>query len=69
MPDESATCAPVLRRMIEILGSEEKVTFVVAMKRAEKELDIVVPRHMETPLLLTAFEVIGSGKIPGLPEA
>lgn len=63
--------APVLERMIEILGAEngEKVTFGTALELASKELNILVPDHMFGPLLTSAFQIIGGRRIPGAPDA
>jgi|GEM_PF-2099889 hypothetical protein len=63
--------APVLRRMVELLGAEgnERLRFDEAMKRASTELKLEVPEHMVEPLLIVAFKVIGGGRIPGAPDA
>ena len=67
-PDQEAKkYAPVLERMVEILGvKNSKLSFGDAMKRAARELDIVIPEAMVPPLLTSAFKVISSGKIPGI---
>jgi hypothetical protein len=69
--NDPKTFAPVLQRMVEILGAEssERVTFGDAMTQASRELNIPVPDHMVAPLLTSAFKVIGSGRIPGAPDA
>jgi hypothetical protein len=63
--------APVLGRMVELLGAEgnDDLTFGEALERASKELRIVVPKRMEEPLLVSALKVIGGRRIPGLPDA
>jgi hypothetical protein len=66
---ESDKYAPILERMVTLLGADEKLKFGEALKRASSELSIDVPEHMEGPLLISAFRVIGSGKIPGAPDA
>lgn len=63
------TYAPVLARMIELLGSNPKLSFGVALEQAARERHISIPEHMQEPLLISAFKVMASGKIPGLPEA
>ena len=65
-----ATYAPVLERMIEILGANDHgVTFGAAMDRASREKGLPVPPHMVEPIMVAAFSVIANGRIPGLPEA
>lgn len=68
---DSVRYAPVLRRMVEILGAarNESVSFDEAMRRASAELNIPVPQHMVEPLLTSAFRVIASGRIPGAADA
>jgi len=63
--------APVLERMVEILGAKgnEHVIFADAMQRASCETKISVPLYMYEPLMRVAFQVIGSGRIPGAPDA
>ena len=68
--NDPATYAPVLERMVEILGANDTgVSFGQAMDRASKEKGIPVPKHMVEPLLVAAFKVIGSGRIQGSPDA
>ncbi len=67
--DEARKYAPVLDRMVTILGSESGVTFGVAMARASSELGLKVPEHMVMPLMVSAFKVISTGRIPGAPDA
>lgn len=68
--NDPATYAPVLQRMIEILGANDTgVTFGEAMDRASKEKNISVPDHMIEPIMVAAFSVIASGRIPGAPDA
>lgn len=72
-PQEALAYAPVLQRMVEMMGSkeaeEEGLTFSVAMARAAASLGIAVPDHMEGPLLLAAFRIITGGKFQGAPDA
>jgi len=69
--NDPMTYAPVLQRMVEILGSsnERGTTFGAALEQASKEKGIPVPKHMYGPLLVSAFKVIATGKIPGCPDA
>lgn len=71
LPPDAVKYAPVLERMVEIMGDpkSERVTFGDAMKRAAEELGIEVPEHMHEPLLVMAFRVISSGRIPGAADA
>lgn len=69
---EADKYAPVLQRMVEILGAldgDEKMRFGVAFEQAKAELHIEVPPHMEVAILTAAFKVIGGGCIPGAPDA
>jgi hypothetical protein len=63
--------APVLQRMVELMGApgSQQLTFGQAMSRASAELRLPVPSHMEEHLLVAAFKVISSGRIPGCPDA
>lgn len=64
--------APVLQRMVEILGNlqtDEKMKFGEAFEQAKAELQIEVPLHMEVVILTSAFDVIANGRIRGLPDA
>lgn len=66
--DEARKYAPILERMVDIL-SKENMTFGAAMSRASRELGIEVPKHMEEPLLTSAFKVFAGRGIPGAAEA
>jgi hypothetical protein len=72
-PDQKMTdarhCAPVLERVIDILTEDENVPFGEAIKRAQLELGLAVPDYMEETILILAFKIVVSRKIPGLPEA
>lgn len=63
--------APVLERMVEIMGSSEHVRFGEALDRASTELGLVVEKGSveEEALLKGAFRVIATGRIPGAPDA
>jgi hypothetical protein len=69
--DEAQTYAPVLQRVVEILGAtgNENLTFGAALERASRELCVVVPRHVEMPLLCAALQVIAARRIPGAADA
>jgi hypothetical protein len=69
--DESRKYAPVLQRTVELLGKEgaEKLTFGAALVLAASELNTVIPKHLEAPLLLSAFKIIAAQRIPGAPDA
>jgi len=69
--DDPRTYAPVLGRMVELLGApgSQQLSFGKALALASIALATPIPLHMEGPLLTAAFEIISSGKIPGLPEA
>jgi hypothetical protein len=69
LSEDAKKYAPVLDRMIEILGSSNDITFGIALNRAASELGIEVPEHMHGPLLTSAFKVIAGGRIPGAPDA
>jgi hypothetical protein len=62
-------CAPVLERVIDILTADNNLTFGAALDRAQRELGILVPKHIEGPLLSIALKIIMNRKIPGAPEA
>ena len=69
---EPYRCAPVLQRMVEIMGAkgnERGVSFGAALERAQRETGITVPPEMEQHLLTTTFQIISSGRIPGAPDA
>ena len=63
--------APVLQEMVEMLGAEgdNKLTFGQALEQAQAKTGIVVPEDMHAHLLTSAFQIISSGRIPGLPDA
>jgi|HubBroStandDraft_5_1064220.scaffolds.fasta_scaffold116736_2 hypothetical protein len=61
--------APVLERMVELLGSSDTMTFDSAMSQASTELAVEIPEHMRGPLLISAFKVVAGGRIPGAPDA
>lgn len=69
--DEARPYAPVLERMVELLGAKgfEKTMFGEALERASRETRIVVPEDMKGPLLMGAFEVIANGRFRGAPDA
>lgn len=69
--NDAVKYAPVLERMVEILGSweGERVSFGQAMDQASRELGIVVPLYMEAFLLTSAFQIISGGRLPGAPDA
>ena len=60
---------PVLGRMVEICGSEERVSFGEALERASRDTGITVPHDVRPVLLTTAFQIAATGRIPGLPDA
>jgi|SRR3982751_1083024 len=63
--------ARVLERMVELLGSGPPRQFGQALAQASAELGITVRRGSEdeSALLTAAFQIIGSGRIPGAPDA
>jgi hypothetical protein len=67
--EEAKTYAPVLERMVEILGKKNRLTLGEALAIASNELRIVIPRDMEGPLQSAAFGIISTGKMPGAPDA
>lgn len=70
--DRARRFAPVLERMVEIMGAERAergMTFGKAMALAAHQLRTPVPPDMEEPLLVSAFQVISGGRIPGAPDA
>jgi hypothetical protein len=67
--EEGRRLAPVLERMVEILGSEDSTPMSAALLRASAELAIEVPADMEGPIYVAAYRVITSGGIPGAAEA
>lgn len=69
--NDAVKYAPVLERMVEILGKgdREGISFGEAMLLASLELGIEVPEHMESSLLTSAFQVISGGRIPGAADA
>lgn len=61
--------APVLAKMVELLGSTPSLRFARALDIACAELAIDPPEDIRAELLVRAFQVIGSGRIPGCPDA
>lgn len=61
--------APVLERMVELLGSNENMTFGDALDQAASELGITVPGEVLGVLLTSVFSVITCGRIHGAPDA
>lgn len=62
-------CAPVLARMIDILTAEPNVQFGEALAKAQLDTGVLVPEHMESIVITTAFKIITSRKFPGAPDA
>lgn len=67
--DDIKRCAPVLDRMVDIIGADSETTFGAALERASQELGITVPEHMHGPLLTLAMRIVVNKRIPGAPDA
>ncbi len=63
--------APALDRMIELLGAEGSMhTVGSSLAAALAELRLPPPpAELERALLMAAFRVISTGRVPGCPDA
>lgn len=62
--------APVLERMVELLGaSERRLTFGDALEQAKRETGITTSKESDDLLLRCAFKLIANGRIPGAADA
>lgn len=60
----------VLERMVDLLGSTKGLSFGDAMAQACAEAGLShVPPEVEAALLTASFKIIGSGRLPGAPDA
>lgn len=68
---EAHRVAPVLVRMLELCGAPgaENLGLGLALERAARELGIPVPPETRPALFSAAFRILGSGRIPGCPDA
>ena len=70
--EEARHWSPVLEKMVELVNEVGGVTFGEALARACKELSMKPPpsdSDAEGALLVSAFRIVGSKRIPGAPDA
>lgn len=61
--------APVLAKMVELLGTHPKLRFSRVLDVACAELQMDPPEQIRAELLVRAFTVVSTGRIPGCPDA
>lgn len=63
--------AEALERMIVLLGEQPKgLSFQAAFEQALREKKLTKPpAELEQGMLLAAFEIVSTGRIPGAPDA
>lgn len=55
---EAKRYVPVLARMVKLLREDDSLPFGIAMSRASAEVGILVPDHMQFPILRTVFKIV-----------